>query len=128
MRIKSPTPKAALIVALMLACALVCAVPPFKTHAQQEEGLAPGRYYALVIGNNGYQHYRKLKMAVDDAKDVAAVLQDQYGFQTKLLLDANRQQILSALTNYRRELNQNDNLLIYYAGHGYNDKDADKAY
>ncbi len=57
-----------------------------------------------------------------------AVLRAQYGFQTKLLLNASRQQILSALTSYRRELDENSNLLIYYAGHRYNDRDADKAY
>src|SRR5205085_6955239 len=34
----------------------------------------------------------------------------------------------AALSSYRHELTPDANLLICYAGHGYNDKDADKAY
>lgn len=93
------------------------------------EGLpSPGRYYALVIGNNNYQNFQKLKTAEDDARVVEAMLRDKYGFQTRLLLNATRQQILSALSSYRRELDPNANLLIFYAGHGVNDTEADKAY
>jgi uncharacterized caspase-like protein len=87
-----------------------------------------GRYYALVIGNNAYQSIRRLKTAEDDAREVAIVLKVKYGFETKLLLNATRQQIISALNAYRRELSLDANLLIYYAGHGVNDKEADKAY
>ncbi|MFN2456061.1 MAG: SUMF1/EgtB/PvdO family nonheme iron enzyme [Pyrinomonadaceae bacterium] len=127
MRLSSSTPKAAVVAALLFSFALAFIALPLKTHAQ-DEGLAAGRSYALVIGNNTYQHIRRLKTAEDDAREVAAVLQDQYGFQTKLLLNANRQQIISAINSYRRELDANANLLIYYAGHGVNDKDIDKAY
>jgi len=93
-----------------------------------DDQIIVGHYYALVIGNNSYQYVPRLKTAEDDARDVAAILRDQYGFQTRLLLSATRQQIISALNAYRRELEPNDNLLIYYAGHGYNDRDADKTY
>lgn len=88
----------------------------------------PGHYYALVIGNNTYQSIASLKTAEDDAKEVEHVLRSQYGFETKLLLNATRQQILSALNTYRKALDSTANLLIYYAGHGYNDHEADKAY
>lgn len=56
------------------------------------------------------------------------MLRESYGFQTKLLLNATRSQIMSELYTYRRVLGTDANLLIYYAGHGYNDKEADKAY
>jgi Flp pilus assembly protein TadD len=87
-----------------------------------------GRYYALVIGNNKYQYVRQLKTAEADAREVEQMLRESYGFQTKLLLNATRAQIIGALAAYRRELGADANLLIYYAGHGYNDRDADKAY
>jgi uncharacterized caspase-like protein len=90
--------------------------------------LAPDQYYALVIGNDNYAKVRSLKMAQKDAKEVEAVLRQRYGFETKLLLDANRQQIMIALNEYRKKLDPNANLLIYYAGHGYRDAEADKAY
>ncbi|HEV2800466.1 MAG TPA: caspase family protein [Pyrinomonadaceae bacterium] len=91
-------------------------------------GAPAGRYYALVIGNNAYVSLQKLKTAEADAREVAALLKESYGFETKLLLNATRQQIMSAFNSYRRELGADANLLVYYAGHGVNDKDADKAY
>ena len=67
---------------------------------------------------------------VNDAKAIAAVLTEKYGFQVKLLLnqDATRVNILDAIIQFRDTLNENDSLLIYYAGHGYSDKASDKAY
>ena len=71
-----------------------------------------------MIGNNDYAHLPKLKTAVADAEAVADVLSEKYGFGVTLLRDANRYQILSALNELRARLTEDDNLLIYYAGHG----------
>ena len=90
-----------------------------------------GSYYALVIGINQYRKpLPALQTAVHDADGVAQILRERYGFQVKMLLngDATRTEILNALARYRRSLQENDNLLIYYAGHGVSDSDADKAY
>jgi TPR repeat protein len=94
-------------------------------------GSTTGSYYALVIGINEYQPpMPKLKTAVGDATAIGKLLNERYGFQVTYLLDrqATRSNILSALGKYRNTLNEDDNLLIYYAGHGYSDHDADKAY
>jgi uncharacterized caspase-like protein len=79
-----------------------------------------GRYYAVVIGNNTYRDagYAALKSAASDATAVSNVLQSRYGYQTTVLLNASRLEILSALNDAREKLGNNDNLLIYYAGHG----------
>ena len=90
--------------------------------------LQTGPYYALVIGNNNYKYLRHLLTPVSDANDVAQLLRERYGFQTQVLLDADRSHILTALVNYRKTLPANSNLLIYYAGHGYHDRDTDEAY
>jgi hypothetical protein len=90
-----------------------------------------GSYYALVIGINQYAApLPTLKTAVNDAQAVAKLLSERYGFQINLLLNENatRANILKALDQYRRSLAENDNLLIYYAGHGHSDSEADKAY
>jgi formylglycine-generating enzyme required for sulfatase activity/calcineurin-like phosphoesterase family protein len=87
-----------------------------------------GGYYALVIGNNDYRYIRKLQTAVNDAQVVEKALRETFGFKTRLLLNADRDQILAALIDYRRTLDENANLLIYYAGHGHYDRDVDKAY
>jgi hypothetical protein len=89
---------------------------------------AAGKYFALLIGNNDYQHLPRLKTAESDAKAIAAALRDRYGFETRLLLNAGRRQIISALNEYRRKLEPDASLLIYYAGHGYRDQEVDKAY
>jgi hypothetical protein len=79
-----------------------------------------GRYFAVVIGNNTYRDagYAPLKSAASDATAVSSVLQSRYGYQTTVLLNASRLEILSALNDAREKLGANDNLLIYYAGHG----------
>jgi uncharacterized caspase-like protein len=98
-----------------------------ETKAQVASELS-GHYYALVIGINNYQHLQKLGTAVQDAQALASILHDQYGFQTTPLLDATHDQIMKAMNDYRHSLDENASLLIYYAGHGYYDRDADKAY
>ena len=82
------------------------------------QAISFGKYHALVIGSNDYRNLPPLKTAVNDAKEVARVLRTQYGFQVTLLLNANRYDILTALNTLREKLTDEDNLLIYYAGHG----------
>jgi uncharacterized caspase-like protein len=72
----------------------------------------------LVIGDIDYRLLPRLKTAVNDAKEIARILRDQYGFHVTLLLNATRYEILSALNDLRQNLTEKDNLLIYYAGHG----------
>jgi Caspase domain len=97
--------------------------------APHATGSPPAKYYALVIGNNNYPRVKRpLKTPINDATAVAQLLHDGYGFRTELLRDATRDQILTALVFYRRTLAPNSNLLIYYAGHGYLDREAGEAY
>jgi uncharacterized caspase-like protein len=77
-----------------------------------------GEYHALVIGNNNYDNMTNLHTARNDAEAVAQLLKTKYGFKTNLLLDADRYDILSTLNKLMQELTEEDNLLIYYAGHG----------
>jgi hypothetical protein len=102
-------------------------VPP-ATRMQGRSTAPGGGYYALVIGNNNYASLPKLKTAEADAREVAALLKEFYGFDTRLLLNATRQQIVTALFSYRLALGPDANLLVYYAGHGINDTQAEKSY
>jgi hypothetical protein len=81
-------------------------------------GVVFGTYHALVIGNDNYRQLNKLRTAVNDAREIARILERNYGFRVTLLLDADRYQTLSALNGLRERLTEKDNLLIYYAGHG----------
>lgn len=80
-----------------------------------------GRYYALIIGNDEYQNFPTLQTAINDAQNVAQVLKSKYGFNTRFIRNADRYTILSALNEVKSKLTDNDNLLIYYAGHGERD-------
>ena len=77
-----------------------------------------GKYHALVIGNNEYQALPDLTSPVTDATALAELLRSRYHFQTTLLTNASRYQILSALNKLRESLTEKDNLLLYFAGHG----------
>jgi len=97
--------------------------------AEQAAAPAPGRRYALVIGNGNYQHVPKLRSAVGDARAVAGLLASRFGFETTLdlgegrkldlvLRDVGRREVFAALSQLRRTLGEEDSLLLFYAGHG----------
>ncbi len=77
-----------------------------------------GEYHALVIGNSKYQFLPELMTAKNDAEKVSKMLAENYGFKVTTLLDASRYDILSMLNKMREDLTEDQNLLIYYAGHG----------
>jgi len=81
-----------------------------------------GRYVALVIGIDNYQgSWTKLNNAVNDAKAIEDILKKQYNFSLIKSLyneQATRQGIIGQLEWLVENLKANDNLLIFYSGHG----------
>jgi hypothetical protein len=77
-----------------------------------------GRYHALVVGINDYRSLPKLTTPIADAQALSTLLRERYGFQVTTLMNPDRYQLLSALNRYRETLTADDNLLLYYAGHG----------
>ncbi len=87
-----------------------------------------GDYHALVIGIDNYKNIGNLKTARADAKAMAKVLEENYGFNVSLMLDPTRKEIVDKLDDLRATLKFKDNLLIYYAGHGWLDEKGDEGY
>ncbi len=87
-----------------------------------------GSYHALVIGNQNYRHFDILGTPLNDARKIKQILKEQYSFKVTLLPDATREEILRALGELRRIIKKEDNLLVYYAGHGILDKVTDVGY
>jgi len=87
-----------------------------------------GRFYALIIGNQDYQQLPTLQTSMNDARAVDEVLRTRYGYKTTLLINANRHQVMTAFNDLRKMLTEEDNLLIYYAGHGELNKSDESAY
>lgn len=82
------------------------------------KGLNFGRYYAIIIGNQNYQNLDHLQTPKNDAERAAKLLRDKYGFNVRILEDASDDSMLAALNDLNKILKDNDNVLIYYAGHG----------
>jgi hypothetical protein len=137
--IRSCTRGGAFLFMLLLVAPFMAA--PFM-HAQPQRGLEPvppppaanggiGNFYALVIGINDYHApLPQLKTPVNDAHAVGKVLEQSYGFKVQYLLnaDATRFNILDSLAKYEGTLQPADNLVIYFAGHGYLDPKTKRAY
>lgn len=112
------------------------AVPDVKPDSISRGGSAVasdlklGAYYALIIGNNAYdsQQFPALTTAINDAEATEKVLREKYGFNTTLLRNATRYDILAALNKLRENLTPEDNLLIYYAGHGEVDEASNRGF
>ena len=87
-----------------------------------------GKYYALVIGNNRYPNFQNLRTPINDARVVSGILRTDYDFDVQLLEDATESEILGAIVNLRSRVGRNDNVLIYYGGHGELDRDTDEGF
>ena len=91
-----------------------------------------GKYYALLIGVSKYNDARlNLDHPVTDAKKIKEVLTQGYNFnaeQTILLENPSRGEIFAALYKLRNKITPTDNLLIFYAGHGYWDEKIKQGY
>jgi hypothetical protein len=79
-----------------------------------------GDYHAILIGNQDYhnENWVDLQTPHKDVDDISKILRTKYGFQTTVLKDLTRMELGQALAEKAAGLDQSDNLLIYYAGHG----------
>ena len=90
-------------------------------------------YYALIIAINNYSDpaLSSLENPIKDAERLYDVLTSNYTFDKdniQFLKDARREEIIYALENLSKRVTPNDNLLIFYAGHGKFDFDANIGY
>lgn len=86
-----------------------------------------GKFYALLIGVQDYQDQSipSLEGPVGDATSLMQSLSNNYTFTTEtitLLKNPTRAQFFAALDDISTRVKPEDNLLIFYAGHGYYDE------
>jgi hypothetical protein len=97
-----------------------------------KKSLASAGFFALIIGVSDYEDESlTLDNTVRDAQKVQDILQRKYGFKqdnTVFLEDPDKEEIMEAFADLQELMNENDNLLIFYAGHGHWDKIAHKSY
>jgi len=79
--------------------------------------------YALIIGIDKYENVRSLDYAVKDAEDIQSMLVDKFNFQQDNIVllkneEATQASILQEFSNITKKANDNDRVLIFFAGHG----------
>ena len=73
---------------------------------------------ALIIGNNQYGNgIDSLANPINDAQAIDAQLK-RLGFQTTLVKNADKIQMLEAIDDFSQKINRGDTVLFFYAGHG----------
>jgi uncharacterized protein len=77
--------------------------------------------FALVIGNQAYQHLTPLKNPEADAKLVSQSLTD-IGFEVDYVANATKAGFEAELLNFSRKITPGAIIILYYAGHGVQSK------
>ncbi len=97
-----------------------------KGDPQGDKAVKIGEYYAYMVGNEAYQHMKPLSKPKSDVKKFMDILTDDYGFKPENIItkyDATRDDLYDGFEQIESRVGENDNLLIFYAGHGQLDKD-----
>ena len=89
--------------------------------------------HLLLIGIDEYQTLPTLENAVKDALDISNILTQRYSFSKKNIYQiidkaATGEKIESTLMQLTQELSKEDNLLIYFSGHGIFDEQLEEGY
>ncbi len=89
-----------------------------------------GRRVAILIGAGDYQHERipDLDNPHNDVKAMAELFSSSYGFEPQVMIDAGKAEIVEAVKKLAGELTDRDQVVLYYAGHGYSFEDTDLGY
>ncbi|HUR30239.1 MAG TPA: caspase family protein, partial [Saprospiraceae bacterium] len=92
-----------------------------------------GENYLIIIGIDKYQYWKPLNNAVKDVRDIALLLTERYQFEPKhviTLIDdqATEDSIRQHLLDIKRNITKEDNLVVFFSGHGYYDVDLDEGY
>lgn len=105
--------------------------PPEVTFAEKVN--KESKYYSLFIGINNYEDpaVTYLDNPIKDAQKLYDVLITGYTFDkenAQFIKDATREDIINSLDELAKKVTPEDNVLIFYAGHGWWDKDANIGY
>ena len=77
-----------------------------------------GRFYALLIGVQMYDLLDDLASPANDVGRIGQILADRYGFSVISLADPDQLTVMRAINQLNETLGENDNLLVYFSGHG----------
>jgi hypothetical protein len=90
-------------------------------------------YYGLLIGINRYKDpgFNDLKEPINDCRNLYKILHENYFFKEEnliLLENATRSEMIRTLGQLAEKITPEDNLLIFFAGHGTMDEKSENGY
>ena len=101
-------------------------------NVSKSKDMVIGKYYALIIGIDKYKGtWTPLQNAVNDAKAIETLLKTKYKFdhfQTLYNEQATRVAIISQMEWLTANAKPEDNVFIYYSGHGEYKQDLNKGF
>ncbi|MBK5913729.1 GLUG motif-containing protein [Rhodocyclus purpureus] len=79
-----------------------------------------GRKTALLFGNNAYSgNIPALQTPVGDVESVGGLLRERLGYEVEVVPNAGKREMILALKRLAETAGPNDNIVVMYAGHGY---------
>lgn len=92
-----------------------------------------GHNYLFTIGIDTYQHWSPLKCAVKDVQDFIALLTNRYQFENDYVFtlfneEGTQKNILHIFRQLAQKVTSEDNLIIYFSGHGHYDEVSKTGY
>ncbi len=98
-----------------------------------QSGLSTGKYYALIIGIDEYadDEIADLDFPIGDATSFYEILLKFYNFKSEditFLKNPTRTEMIISLDELGQKVSPSDNLLIFYAGHGFWDEKSGIGY
>jgi hypothetical protein len=105
-------------------------VPPGTANPANPAGPVPIPHnYALIFATDDYANWPHLTNPISDADAVSTTLKALYNFQVEEIRNPTDDQILAKLTEYlHRTFEPQDQLLIFFSGHGYFDPDLRRGF
>lgn len=81
--------------------------------------LASRKDYAIVFGTDKYDEWSNLTNPVNDAETVGRELEESYGFEVEVVTNTNLRTMKEKIVSlYDKSYQENDQLMIFFAGHG----------
>ena len=94
------------------------------TSSESDEGaVTEGTTYALMFATNVYDYYSDLVNPVLDARTIAMELEESYGVKSEVIINSTLSETAAIIREYAsRSYGPEDNLMIFFAGHGIYDE------
>ena len=110
-------------------------VHPDRSICADDKPVAPGKQWAVLIGVEKYTKASPLSFTVNDVRQLADTLKTRGGYKKEDILEITdsgaektvqpfKESILEGLSHWLGKAGPNDTVLVYFTGHGFQDKEG----